>query len=184
MRVPVFLFVMVLSLTARADYSELEALVEAPEYLQGRFEQTKYLADLDTAITSSGRFSYQRDVVISWHTLEPIENQLMLTPDNITSRQGGTVLSRLETQNNPVVSLLSDLFFGVMTASWERIAGYFNVDSQIDGTHWQAVLIPISPDIEGIVSRVELKGDHYLREVLLFETGGNQTRIQFHELQQ
>jgi len=184
MRFLVFLLSMVLSLMVRADYKALETLVAAPENLHGRFEQTKYLAELDAEINSTGNFAYKRDEVIFWHTLKPIESQLVLTPDNIISRQGDSVLSRLETQNNPVASLLSDIFFGVMTANWDRIADYFRIESQIEGSRWQAVLVPVSPQIETIVSRVELKGDQYLREVLLFEAGGNQTRIQFIELQQ
>lgn len=185
MRLALCVLLLLVSLSTRAasDYQAVAALVNTPETLQGRFEQTKYLAAVDTEINSSGRFAYQRDKLIDWHTLTPIESQLVLTPDDITSRQGDSILSRLETRNNPVATLLSDLFFGVMTANWERIAEYFDIQSRIHGEQWQAELTPLTPRIGTLVSRVELKGDQYLQQVQLFEVGGNRTLIRFLELQ-
>jgi predicted metalloprotease len=38
--------------------------------------------------------------------------------------------------------------------------------------------------VKRVISRVELQGDRNLRQVLLYEEGGDWTRIQFHDLQQ
>lgn len=186
MRVLILLLSLLATLptTALADYRELEALMESPASLSGRFEQIKYLAALDTEIVSSGRFAYERDSEIRWQTLEPIENMLRLTPARITSEQAGTVLSQLETRNNPVVALFSDIFFGVMTARWSTLAEHFDVQSRIDESQWQATLMPKAPEVQQVVSEVELQGDRYMRQIVLHESGGDWTRIRFYDIQQ
>ncbi|GGB80978.1 hypothetical protein GCM10011352_03360 [Marinobacterium zhoushanense] len=171
-------------LAAVADYRELEALMATPPSLSGRFEQVKYLAALDTEIASSGRFAYERDREINWQTLAPIENMLRLTPERITSEQAGRVLSQLETGNNPVVALFSDIFFGVMTARWSRLAEHFDLQTRIAQSQWQVTLMPKEPRVQQVVSKVELQGGRYLREVVLHEVGGDWTRIRFYDIQQ
>ncbi|PSL16642.1 hypothetical protein CLV44_10140 [Marinobacterium halophilum] len=169
---------------AEPGYRAVEALMEAPTSLNGRFEQSKYLAALETDIGSSGRFSYQQDIEINWHTLAPIENLLRLTPDQITSEQDGALLTRLETRSNPVVALFSEIFFGVMTARWDRLDEHFRAETHVNGSDWQAILVPREVRVQRVVSRVELQGDHYLRQVVLYEEGGDWTRIRFYDLQQ
>ncbi|MBM7456140.1 hypothetical protein HNR62_002021 [Oceanisphaera litoralis] len=168
---------------AAPGYKEAASLMEAPQALSGSFEQIKHLTALDTEIVSSGQFAYERDArIISWHTLMPIESLLILTPETITSEQSGTVLSKLEARNNPVVALFSDIFFGVMTARWSILSDHFDVQTRIEASQWQATLIPREASVEQVVSRVELQGDVYLREIVLHETGGDRTRIRFYGL--
>lgn len=169
---------------AAPGYQDIAALMQSPQTLSGRFEQVKYLAALDTEITSAGRFAYERDTRIDWHTLTPIDNLLTLTPDSITSEQGGALLSRLETKSNPVVALFSDIFFGVMTARWSTLSDHFDVQTQIDSPEWQATLTPNEANVEQVVTGIELQGDRYLREIVLHEAGGDWTRIRFFDLPQ
>lgn len=167
-----------------ADYKLLESLTSAPETLHGQFTQVKFVQALDARFESSGSFDYQRGRSIRWHTLSPIDNLLTLTPRTISNQQGDTVLSSLDSQNNPVVTIFSDIFFGVMTAQWQTLAEYFEMDVQGSKEHWTVTLHPIDTSVEQVVARVELSGDELLREVLLFEAAGDQTQIKFIELQQ
>ncbi|RTE65960.1 outer membrane lipoprotein carrier protein LolA [Amphritea opalescens] len=162
-----------------ADYKLLESLTTAPETLHGQFTQVKFVQALDARFESSGRFDYQRDRSIRWHTLKPIDNLLTLTPRSISNQQGDTVLSRLDSQDNPVVAVFSDIFFGVMTAQWQTLADYFEMDVQGSKQHWTVTLSPIDQNVAQVVARVELSGDELLRKVLLFEATGDQTTIMF-----
>lgn len=166
-----------------ADFTLLESLTSAPQTLQGRFTQVKLVKALDARFESSGRFDYQRDSSIRWHTLEPIDNLLTLTPQTISNQQGTTVLSKLDSQQNPVVAVFSDIFFGVMTAQWQTLAEYFEMNVEGSKQDWTVTLIPIDSSVEQVVAKVELRGDELLREVLLFEATGDQTQIKFLDLQ-
>ncbi|WP_290702694.1 outer membrane lipoprotein carrier protein LolA [Amphritea sp.] len=167
-----------------ADFKFLESLTTAPESLHGQFTQVKLVKALDARFESSGSFDYERGSSIRWHTLTPIDNLLTLTPRTISSQQGDTLLSNLDSQNNPVVVIFSDIFFGVMTAEWQTLAEYFEMDVQGSKEHWTVTLHPIDKSVEQVVTRVELSGDDLLRKVLLFEAAGDQTQIKFTELQQ
>ncbi len=166
------------------DFKLLDSLTTAPDALHGQFTQVKFVKALDVRFESSGRFDYERGSSIRWHTLTPIDNLLTLTPRTISSQQGDTLLSNLDSQTNPVVTIFSDIFFGVMTAQWQTLAEYFEMDVQGSKEHWTVILHPIDKSVEQVVARVELSGDDLLREVLLFEAAGDQTQIKFIELQQ
>lgn len=180
----ILLSVLALPVIANVEYAELAALSASPEQLNGEFVQEKYIQALDAAIESSGEFQYQRNTEISWRTLSPIQNLLILTPDSITNTQGEIVLAQLDGSTNPVVSLFSNLFFGVMTAQWDSLAEHFSVQADIQGSDWRATLTPTNSAVERIVIMVELRGDRYLREIILHEAGGDRTQIRFFNLQQ
>jgi hypothetical protein len=177
------LIVLSLHSNGAASLGQLETLFRTPEQLQGHFEQIKYIGSLDAEFSSTGTFEYRRGESIQWNTLEPIENLLVLTPDSISNRQGGNELMRLDGSSSPVVAVFSNIFFGVMSAEWERLSGYFDMEVQSVDQGWRVMLHPLDTSVGQIVSRVELRGDALLREVRLYEAAGDHTLIRFVDLQ-
>lgn len=167
-----------------ADFSQLNALTETPDMLRGQFVQSKYISALEAELESSGTFAYHRGTSIEWRTLMPIESMLTLTPKSIVASQGDDEFSRLESDGNPVVTIFSNIFFGVMTAEWERLAEYFSMRLERDGAHWLVTLLPKDSTIEQVVMKVELRGDKWLRDVRVYEAGNDLTHIRFVDLQQ
>ena len=168
--------------SAEVTFAQLAAVSSTPEHLSGRFVQTRYLSALDTDLVSEGEFNYQRDGVIRWQIRQPIESELLMTPRTIINRQDGLELLRLDSDQSPVVALLSNIFFSVMTAEWEVLKDYFILTGDIQGQQWYADLLPKDRSVLQVVSRIELKGDALLREVVLHEESGDRTTIQFLQL--
>ena len=167
---------------ADLTYKQLEDVSKTPENLEGRFTQEKYLAALDAALPSSGVFSYQRGKSIRWETLKPIQNELVMTPTSIVNKQGDNELMRMEMKSNPVVTLFNEIFFSVLTAEWEKLSVYFKLSGEIKAGQWKAELIPIDELVKQAVTRVELKGDELVREIILYENAGDRTTIHFNSL--
>lgn len=159
--------------------ADLKSLASTPEQLTGQFEQTKYIAQIDASLKSSGEFSYQAGQEIVWHTLTPVENTLTLTPEQIISQQNGQVVSSINNQQSPVVAVFSDIFFGVMTAQWSLLENYFDITPELDGEQWHATLTPNDEQIAQAVTQVTLTGDKLLQHVVLTEPNGNTTDIHF-----
>lgn len=179
------LALLLLSLTSRAEqlsYAQLQRLTQSPAQLSGSFSQQKYLQALDISLLSSGVFEYQRGKVIQWETLQPIQNELIVTPTAIVSKQGGQNLLQLGAETNPAVAAFSGILFSVLTADWKKLANYFALSGQFEGNQWQAELVPLESTISQVVSKVELKGDVLLREVTLLENGGDRITIRFDHL--
>lgn len=179
----IILFTLSLSIFAN-DLDTLKAITTSPEKLTGTFSQTKFLAQLDTSIKSTGAFNYVRDKKIVWHTQTPIDSTLELTPKTMLNYQDGVQVNQLDSATNPVVAVLSDIFFGVMTAQWQILEEYFSVSAEVSGGHWKATLVPIDDNMGGFINKVTLEGDKYLKQVTLYEPEGNQTHIEFDQLQQ
>ena len=174
-----FLFILILPFPAIAEitFSQLARISTTPEILEGRFNQEKYLSALDTVLISTGVFNYQRSNSIRWEILEPIQYQMLLTPTVITNKQGDRELSRFDVGSNPVAAVLGEVFFSVLTAEWENLSDYFELSGEIDGQQWHATLVPLDQAVIQIFSRVELKGEALLDEIILYENGGDRTTI-------
>ncbi|MEO9275995.1 outer membrane lipoprotein carrier protein LolA [Marinomonas sp. 5E14-1] len=179
----IILFLLSLSSFAN-DLDRLKTVTAAPDKLTGTFTQSKYLAQLDTSLQSTGEFNYLRDTQIIWHTLSPIDSTLELTPNTMLNYQNGIQVNKLDTTTNPIVAVLSDIFFGVMTAQWQILEEYFDVNAEVVGEHWKATLIPLNKNIGSFIHKVTLEGDKYLKQVTLYEPEGNLTHIEFDQLQQ
>ncbi len=164
------------------SYDELSKLSTAPEYLEGKFSQDKYLIELDAHLESSGQFNYRRGKSIQWETLEPIQNILLMTPQSITNSQGENEIVSLQADSNPAVTILSDIFFSVLTAEWKQLAAYFTLSGTVKDDHWQVELVPSDKAVMQVVERVQLTGDTLLRELIFFEKNGDHTTIIFSEL--
>lgn len=169
---------------AEISIKQLNNIVTATDYLEGRFSQEKYLSDVDATLYSSGVFNYQRDQSIRWETLEPIQNILMMTPQSIINTQGGHEIAKIDVKTNPAIAILSEIFFSVLTAKWEALATYFSLSGTLLDQQWQVELIPIDKAMTQAMSRIALKGDTYLRELIIYEKNGDRTTIHFENLSQ
>lgn len=174
------LCLLLLPLLARAEtgFEQLARLHAAPAALQGEFRQQKYLAALETSLLSSGRFSFKSGASIRWEILEPIQNELLITPDGLSSRQGEDELLRMDADTNPGAALLGDIMFAVLSADWQRLERYFELDAEIDGAQWRALLRPRDDAIGQLFERVELRGAELLQTIVLYERRGDVTTIQ------
>lgn len=174
-----FLIAFSTGVKAELTYAELGQLTASPDYLEGRFTQEKYLAFLDANLQSSGVFIYQRGESIRWVTQSPIANELIITPAQIVTQEGGEEVSRLSADSNPVAKMMSTIFFAVLTSDWQELAKVFRLEGQQNGTGWEAILKPIDPQMAQFIHSVNISGDKYLRELILHEAGNNRTRILF-----
>ena len=166
-------------LLAQADISfmQLSRIASMPDELQGSFRQEKYLAVIDTSLKSSGRYSYRRGESMRWQILEPIQSELLMTPDGLSSRQGNDEILRLDTGGSPGAAIMGEILFALLGAQWELLQKYFELSGNIEGQQWQAVLIPRDAIVAHLFDRVELQGADFLERVILHETGGDITRI-------
>ncbi|MBJ7538697.1 outer membrane lipoprotein carrier protein LolA [Marinomonas transparens] len=169
--------------TSAASLDELKAITSTPNTLSGTFTQAKYLAQLDTSLRSTGEFHYLRDKEITWHTLTPIDSRLKLTPETMSNYQNGKQVNKMDSGSNPVVAILSDIFFAVMTAQWQVLETYFTVNTKVADRQWQATLTPLNANIGSFANKIILQGDQYLRHITLYEAEGNRTQIDFSQLQ-
>lgn len=186
MRLFVLLCVLICSVAGRAEgltFQQLSQFTQSSERLSGEFEQEKYLLLLDTALSSAGRFTYQRNQQINWLTEKPLQNELIITSERLVSRQQGQELMNLDFANNPAGAVFGEILFAVLTAEWDKLERLFSLQGNTDGKTWHAILVPDDSAIAQVMQKVELTGDHLLRRIVLHEVSGDHTTINFLNLQ-
>ncbi|MEH6626333.1 MAG: outer membrane lipoprotein carrier protein LolA [Motiliproteus sp.] len=167
---------------AELTFSELQKISNPPLNHEGTFLQKKYLGTLDIELKSTGVFSYQRDEWLRWETLKPLQNELLVTSESIVNRQGNQEIMRLEKSANSATSALHDILFSVLTSDWEKLANYFEISGVIEAEGWSVALQPLENKMVLFVDRVEIRGGAFVREIILYESSGDRTTIQFDNL--
>ena len=170
---------LLLSPAVRADISfeQLAQITSTPQHHRGNFEQEKYLAAVDTSLRSSGRFDFERGKSIRWQILHPIESELLMTPEGITSRAGDETLLEIDARDQPAVAALGEVFFAVLTSDWKTLENWVELGGSIEGRSWHAILTPKSEAAAAVFDRLELFGGELLETIILHESGGNRTTI-------
>ena len=62
--------------------------------VSGTFVQKKSLHDVGVTLTSSGTWSFEKDVAFVWNTLKPVPSVFSATPTNYSFTVGGRTTSR------------------------------------------------------------------------------------------
>ena len=68
--------------------------VFAGDKVNGTFVQKKSLHDVGVTLTSSGTWSFEKDVAFVWNTLKPVPSLFVATPTNYSFTVGGKATSR------------------------------------------------------------------------------------------
>ncbi|SDU23962.1 LolA-like protein [Halopseudomonas salegens] len=153
MRFTAMLLLGLLSLAVSA--SELPALPDC-----GRFEQERWLADLEMSIAARGTFRRENDGLI-WHLREPIERQLQLHPEN----------NELAIDQR----LIADFMHALHSGDTHAVSDHFALDdSQNDGL----LLTPHSDELRSMLEHIRVSGQPLVEQIELQFADGDRLHLQ------
>ena len=161
-----------------ADVSRL--LVSAP-VIRGEFEQRKKIKGFKNPLVSRGDFLVARERGVIWHTREPFESWLVVTPERIQLRQNsGPVEGKLAASGEPMLREVNEVMLALMAANLPALSTRFRITGGLRSSEgWRLILEPRDPTIAQWMERVELEGAAYVRIVNLIEAQGDSTLIRF-----
>jgi len=171
--------------TREAGTSALQSMLgeqAKAESLAGQFDQSKYIADLDTTLDSSGDFAFDADEGLRWNIQKPVPTQLRITADEIVEEQDGEVVMRMDVDDQPMTRAISEVFFAIFGGNWDKLSERFTIRTLQDGSPWRFELTPKGDMLQSHLSSIELQGEAYLNALILRETNGDQTHIQLHDV--
>ena len=151
-------------------------------FLEGKFEQSKYIADLDTTLDSSGLFSFVPDKGLRWSILKPVSTNLRITPNEIVERQDGEEVMRMNVDEQPMTRAISDVFFAIFGGDWDALEKRFTIRSMQETSPWRLELEPKDELLKSYLNTIELQGSEYLEVLILSESNGDRTRIQLNDV--
>jgi hypothetical protein len=151
-------------------------LGEAP-VICGQFEQAKQVKGFKRPLKSSGVFTVKKGEGVQWNTLKPFPAELTVRAGDITSKQGGQEVFKLDAKSEPSVRMITELLFSLLAGDLGALSTQFALTGTVDEKAWHIELTPKAKSLEKVFSRVELDGDTAVRAVLLHEQSGDSTRI-------
>lgn len=149
--------------------------------LRGEFEQRKTLKGFRNPLLSKGDFLVAKEKGVVWRTREPFPSTLVITRDRLLSRQAdGTVGTQVDARTEPGVTAINEMLFALMSANLDVLDKRFEIDGRLLGKDgWQLTLKPRESAIAQWVSRIDLEGDRFVRQVRLLEAAGDTVVTQF-----
>ena len=165
-----------------ADFVKLvhERLKVAP-VLRGDFEQTKTLKGFRNPLVSKGEFLVARGQGVWWHTLQPFESTLVVTPTKLFTRNAdGSASSLVDAQAEPGLQQVNALIFSLLAADVDVLADKFTVVAHsVGAAGWTLTLTPRDANIARFLVRATLAGERDVQTVRIDEARGDVTQIRF-----
>jgi hypothetical protein len=143
--------------------------------LQGSFQQEKHLAFLKKPFTSSGEFSLDRSAGLRWQVIEPLESVMLVQGSHV-------VLDGRPVKDHGVGKLMAMIMLGLMEGQLTGVSKHFEITGVLSEENWKLSLTPLSSRLQTVLGHIDLRGDDYLREIEIYESGDNRTVILFTEV--
>lgn len=126
------------------------------------FEQQRWIAALESQLTSSGYFHRLPEGLV-WQTLTPVEERVLLSADN----------PELSTGMRALLPILS----GLLEADWSRLEAHFEISSAGDSDAWRIDLRPRDSRIAEHLEHITLAGGVRLDQMDIQFTNGDRLSL-------
>lgn len=184
-----FLTVIAMSNSMAADatpnptITQIQSMLAKPDVLCGRFDQIKQLVGMKKPLASNGRFCVVKGKGIIWRTLKPFPNTLRLTRDEIVNYQGDRVAMRLDAKQEPTVRMINNVLFSLMAGDLAQLNDLFNVDGDVNKSHWHVSLTARQPALAKAIGTINLDGGTHVNTITMHDASGDKTTIDFSAIQ-
>lgn len=164
-----------------AEGEGVAARLAQPPVLRGQFEQSKQLQGFKHPLVSRGDFLLVRDRGVAWDTREPFASTTLLTRDRLLTRlPDGSQRVLLDTAGSPGMAAVNALLMALVAGDLPALAERFRLEESLAGDGaWTLVLWPKDAGLQQVFTRITLRGDRFVREVLIEEAGGDVTTLRF-----
>lgn len=162
--------------------AQIQAILEKPQIMCGRFDQSKQLVGINKPLLSNGRFCVVADKGILWRTLYPFPNTLRLSPDEIIQMHGKQTTMRMNAAQEPVVRMINTVLFSLLAGDFSQLDKIFILNSNIHHNHWHVILKAREPGLAKVIGNISLEGDTHVKKVNIQESNGDKTLIIFSDI--
>lgn len=124
----------------------------------GRFEQTRWLADIEAELNSRGDFQRLEEGLL-WQTTSPIQDRV--------------VLNQYNDDLPPGFQVIAPIFTNLLSGEWQALEHYFTLELDGDLQHWQATLLPNEAAIAERLTQLLASGSQQVEQLQLTFSDGD-----------
>ncbi|WP_110642406.1 outer membrane lipoprotein carrier protein LolA [Salinicola sp. CPA57] len=151
------------------DLDDLQRQLAATPSVAGRFEQQRELADLDSSLTSTGTFVFERGKRVVWELKTPVQERIELTPQAITDGSGETA--------PPGGEQVAQLFLQLLEGDWQALESRFTLQLSGDQDAWQVALTPKEAALRERIAGITLQGDRTIDHLDMRTPDGDRLKV-------
>lgn len=157
--------------------AQVKAKLSEAAVQQGTFEQSKQVKGFKRPLKSSGEYVVTRGEGVQWNTLKPFPSELTVTAGEISSKQNGAEVFRLDAKSEPTVRVITQLLFSLLSGDLAALESHFTATGEVQAERWKIALKPKTDGLKKVFASIDLEGDRAVRSVLLKELNGDVTTI-------
>jgi len=149
--------------------------------LRANFQQTKKIAMLKRPLVSTGQMLFSETQGLYWQTNKPFNSALKLTEKGLTQKDDKGIWQPID-KDSPQTQEITQIFLALLRGDVDTLSQSFILHYKSQDTGWELGLEPIQPLLKNIMSKILLKGDTEIKEVITWESSGDITQIFFSQI--
>jgi hypothetical protein len=153
------------------------------QVLSGSFTHLKHLRELAKPLTATGEFQFARELGVYWHTRQPFDSVVVLTPSGILEKAEGSQALQLSADDQPAVRMIAGVFLALFTLDVAALEKNFELSAVTEGERWTLGLKPRGGAIGSVFTRATVSGRTDVEQVVLTDAHGDRTVIELSDIE-
>jgi hypothetical protein len=167
----------------RTTLAQPAARLAKAQSLKGRFVHSKHLDEVPRPLVSTGEFTVARMLGVYWHTQQPFDSVVVLTPRGMVQRDEGAEARRLASERQPAVRVMARIFLALFTLDLASLERDFELHGVGHAQGWVLGLKPRSRALAGVFRQATVSGAGDVQQVVLTDAHGDRTVIDLSQLE-
>jgi hypothetical protein len=161
----------------KGPLSRPAAQLARAQVLSGEFTHHKHLREIARPLTAKGDFTFARELGVYWHTRQPFDSVVVLTPSGILEKAEGAQTLQLSADDQPAVRMIASVFLALFTLDVANLEKNFELSAVTEGERWTLGLKPRDGAIGSVFARATVSGRKDVEQVVLTDAQGDRTVI-------
>ncbi len=164
--------------TSRSDVSTefLRSILTPQAPFRAGFRERRHIAVLTSALESRGDITVVPTSGLLWHTVEPIDQLIAITPRGLTEFSKGT---RIPDHRTPDRANVSRTMLSLLSGRLEETKEEFELVISGSKKAWSITLTPKDALVRDIIGRILVSGSTYPQVVEVFHASGDRIETTF-----
>lgn len=163
-----------------ADLSTVRKNLLSAGSFRCTFEQRRYLKGQTVPLESVGTLKVRQNSSVLWHQTDPFDQKIFISGGSIRIEVEGDPVEEISSENEAagdIVKVLASLVSGDLKGLDETFETK-SFEETADGG-WRMNLCPKTELMKRIFREIGLRGSRTIEAVVLFESAGDRTEIEF-----
>ena len=161
---------------------EIEQRLEKHSFIFGEFTQSKSIEGFEHPLISKGHFSYWNEKGLAWLTSTPIFNAITYTKKHTLQWSEDHSLIKKSSPKR-IERRIIDILTALIAGDIKFINKKFEIDSNIQESHWFLTLRPKSKTAKKAIRSIEISGNNRIEKFILTSNNMEVTQIDLNNTQ-